>query len=52
MKLRDDDPAPEGYDTWRPKMGRGGKVMAWAILAGIALGSALMLWQAWKSLTG
>lgn len=45
MKLRDEQPAPEGCDTWQPRMGRGGKVIALVVLAMIAAGSALMLWQ-------
>ena len=45
MKLRDDDPAPEGYDTWQPRMGRGGKLVAWTVLVMIGLGTALMIWQ-------
>jgi len=44
MKLRDDSPPPEGYETWEPRMGRGGKFLAWVILATILLGSVLMLW--------
>ncbi|MEM6458414.1 MAG: hypothetical protein AAF710_03375 [Planctomycetota bacterium] len=42
MKLRDDPPLPEGYESWRPRMGRGGRAVAWAILALIAGGTALM----------
>ena len=42
MRLRDDSPAPEGYDTWQPKMGWGGKVMVWIILSMIAGGTVLM----------
>ena len=38
--------APEGYDTWRPRMGRGGRLLVWLILLMIAAGSALMAWQA------
>ena len=43
MRLREDDPpAPAGYDTWQPRMGRGGKFVVWLILAMILVGSALM----------
>lgn len=45
VKLRDNDPPPPGYESWQPRMGRGGKVVAWTILLFIALGTALMAWQ-------
>ena len=38
--------APEGYDTWRPCMGRGGRLLVWLILLMIAAGSGLMVWHA------
>ncbi len=41
--------APEGYDTWSPRMGRGGRVVVWVILAMIAVGSGMMAWQAWAA---
>lgn len=44
-KLRDDDPPPPGYESWQPRMGRGGKFVAWVILAFILAGTALMAWQ-------
>ena len=43
--------APEGYDTWRPRMGRGGRLLAWLILFMIGVGSALMAWQALATLS-
>lgn len=45
MKLRDDEPVPEGYENWQPRMGRGGKVISWIVLGMIVAGSALMVWQ-------
>lgn len=45
MRLREETPPPEGYETWQPRMGRGGKLIAWVILVMILLGTALMFWQ-------
>lgn len=42
---RDEEPLPPGYESWQPRMGRGGKIMTWIILAFIAAGTALMAWQ-------
>ncbi len=46
MPLRDQHEPPEGYETWQPRMGRGGKLIAWGVLLVIFAGTALMLWQA------
>lgn len=44
-RLRDEHPLPEGYESWSPRMGRGGKLFAWVILIVIGLGTALMAWE-------
>jgi TRAP-type mannitol/chloroaromatic compound transport system permease small subunit len=46
------DPPPEGYEQWQPKMGRGGKLLVYVILAFIALGTALMAWQGLSAVLG
>lgn len=33
---------PAGYETWRPRMGPGGRFLVWLILAMIAVGTVLM----------
>ncbi|MEO1237552.1 MAG: hypothetical protein AAFX76_12260 [Planctomycetota bacterium] len=51
-KLREEPPLPEGYESWSPRMGRGGKIAAWIILAMIVAGSVLMLWKGLRPLLG
>lgn len=40
---REEEPVPEGYETWSPSMGRGAKVFAVVVLAVVFAGLAVMV---------